>query len=75
MTAVNGRLTLAHALEKSRLGSRCGTVDLVGDKNIRENGTRAEYEIRGLLVKVVDTRDVGGEKVGGELNSLDLARN
>ena len=72
--AVNGRLTFAHALEKRGLGSRCGTVDLVGDKNICENGTRAEYEIRGLLVKVVDARDVGGEKVGGELNSLDLAR-
>jgi len=72
--AVNGRLTLAHALEKRGLGSRCGTVDLVGDKNICENGTRAEYEIRGLLVKVVDARDVGGEKVGGELNSFDITR-
>ena len=72
--AVDGRLTLAHTLKKRGLGSRCGTVDLVGDKDICKNGTRAEYEIRGLLVKVVDARDVGGEKVGGELYSLDLTR-
>ncbi len=54
------------------MGPGRGPVDLVGKQDLAEHRTRAEAELRLLLVKEVQTRDVGGQKVRGKLDAGEL---
>ena len=64
-----GHLALLHALEERGLRLRRGAVDLVDEKDVREDGARPELELVRALVEDVDARDVRGQKVRGELQA------
>ena len=71
--ALDGELAFLHRLEESGLRAGGGAVDLVGEDDLGDERPLAEGEVLGLLVEVVDARDVGGHEVGGELDSLEGA--
>ena len=43
--AVDGDLSLVHGFEKSGLCAGGGAIDFVGENDIGENGTLAEFEL------------------------------
>ena len=63
---------LLHGLQQGRLGFRRGTVDLVRENDVREDGTLGELEKaapgRMLLLEQLGPRDVRGHQVGRELH-------
>jgi hypothetical protein len=75
---VHGHLPLLHALQEGRLGLGARAVDLVAQHDVREDRAGLELEVAVLLVEHVDTGDVGGEQVRGELDppegAVDRAR-
>jgi len=66
--SIDGDLTLLHALQKRRLRLGPGPVDLVPEHDVREDRARLELEVTLLLVEHVHPGDVGGKKIGGELD-------
>ena len=69
--AVDGHAALLHRLEEGRLGARRGAVDLVGQHDVGKQRSRAELELAALLVEDHRARHVGGQKVGGALDSRE----
>jgi hypothetical protein len=65
---VDGDLTLLHAFQQRGLGLRRGPVDLVADDEVREDRSRLELEVAAFLVIGVDSGDIAGQQVGGELH-------
>ena len=70
--AVDCHLALLHALEERGLSLR-RAVDLVDQKDVREDRARPELELVRALVEDVDARDVRGQKVRGELQARKRA--
>ena len=70
--AVHGDVQLLHAFEQCRLGLAGGAVDLVGQKQVRHYRTGLVDE--GAAVLIVDrvADDVGGYRIGGELDTPGL---
>jgi len=71
--AVDRDLALRHRLEQGRLRLRRRPVDLVGQHDVGEHGTRAEVELARRAVPDVHAHHVGGEQVRGELDAAVLA--
>src|SRR5260370_42370133 len=71
--AVDGDLALFHGFEKSGLGLWAGSVDLVGEQDLREYRARPELEVVELLIECTDAGDVGGQQVGRELGAAEGA--
>ena len=71
--AVAGDLALAHRLEHRALGTRRGPVDLVGKEDIGEDRAGDEREPLLLGVEQTPSRDIGGDQVAGELDSVEPA--
>ena len=69
---VHGDPALLHALEQPGLGLGRRAVDLVDERDVREDRPRPELEA--LLAAVVDVRpdDVRGQQVGGALDAREL---
>jgi hypothetical protein len=63
---------LLHRLEQSRLRLRWGSIDLVGQKHLAENGAFPKNEVIGSPIENVCPRDIGWKQVGGELDTLVL---
>ena len=49
------------------------SVDLIGEKDLREHGAGPKFEVLQLLVEDGDPGDVGGQKVGRELDASEGA--
>ena len=71
--AVDRHLALFHRLEERGLGLGAGPVDLVRQKDLREHRPGPELELVELLVEGADACDVGGQKVGRELDPAECA--
>jgi len=69
---VDGDSALLHGLEEAALRSRGGSVDLVGQQNVGEDGTGSGLEGRGAGVVHRDAQDVRREEVAGELDSAEV---
>jgi hypothetical protein len=67
----DGDLALFHGFEEGGLDFGGRAVDLVGEDEVVEDGAGLEAELTFAFGCVVDLRsdDVGGEKVGGELDA------
>jgi hypothetical protein len=67
-----GDRALLHGFEQRRLGFGRGTVDLVGQHEVGENG--AGLEAKGLPAALIGfddhaAHDVGGHQIGSELDA------
>ena len=62
--------SLLHRLEQRRLRSRGGAVDLVGEKDVREDD--AALEDRLAAPHLLDADDLVGSQVWRELDALEL---
>jgi hypothetical protein len=71
--AGNGDLSLLHRFEQRRLHLRGGTVDLVGEHQIAENGAGLEFKAAVLFPIDVRAGHVGGKQIGRELHPAKLA--
>ena len=71
--AADRHLALLHHLEQRALHLRRRAVDLVGEKQVRED--RAERRLELAVLLVVDPRadEVGGHEIGRELDPLEVA--
>jgi hypothetical protein len=69
--AVDGDLSLFHRFQQRGLSLRGGTVDLVGEDELGNDGTGPVFEAVGLLVEYVDPGHIAGEEIGGELDALE----
>ena len=67
--AVDGDLALAHRLEQRGLGAGRRTVDLVGEEDVREDGTRHEEVLAGA--DDVLPVQLDGRRVRRELDALE----
>ena len=67
--AVDRHLALLHRLEEGGLGARRRAVDLVREQHVREDGAREEDVLAGL--DRVDADELGGRRVGRELDALE----
>ncbi len=70
---VDGHLVLLHAFEQRGLCLGAGPVDLVPENDVGEDRPGLELEVAPLLVVDVDAGDVGGQKVGRELDPAERA--
>ncbi len=66
---VDGDLPFLHRLQQCGLGLGGGAVDLVGDDDVGEHGTRFELELTLDGVEGRNTGDVAREQVGRELDA------
>ena len=73
--SVDRHLGLFHDLQERGLGLGRGTVDLVCQDDLREDGASVEDPLARLLVEHVHAGDVGGQQVGGELDTRVRAVN
>ena len=62
--AVDGDLPLLHRLQQRGLGLRCGAVDLVGEDELRDDGTGRNSKRLRLLVEDVDPVTSLGRRSG-----------
>ena len=70
--AVDAHLPLGHRLQQRRLGlGRC-PVDLVGEKQVGEDRSAAEFETARLHVVDRRAEQVGGQQVRGELHAREV---
>jgi ABC-type multidrug transport system ATPase subunit len=72
---VEGDLTFVHRLEKRRLGTGAGAVDLVGEKNVGEDRPLPENELAAPLIVNADPENIGRKKVARELDAPELSAN
>ncbi len=63
---------LLHGLQQGTLDLGRGTVDLVGQEQVREDRPLVDAEVVGPLVEDLRADDVGGEQVDGELDPGEL---
>ena len=68
-------LTLLHRFEQTALRFRGSAVDLVGEQNVGEDRTFLDSESRRGCVVDARADDVGGQHVGGQLDTLEARRN
>ncbi len=61
--------SLLHGLQEPALGSGRSPVDLVGQENVGENGSRPGLELGGPGIVEGHSQDIGGEEITGELDS------
>jgi hypothetical protein len=66
-------LLLLHHLEQRALDLGRGPVDLVGEQQVREDGSERGRELTGLLVVDPRADEVGRHEIRGELDPLELA--
>ena len=68
----NGDAALLHGLEEGGLCFRRGAVDFVCEDDVCEEGTGLKYELAAAIDFLEDgiSRDIAGEEVWGELNTL-----
>ena len=59
-----------HGLEQRALGFGRGSIDLIGQHQLRKNRTALKSEFAGFAVKDGYTEDVGGQQIAGELHAL-----
>jgi len=71
--SVEGDLTLVHRLEKRRLRSRAGAVDLVREEDVGEDGALSQDELALALVVDADAEDVAREEIARELHAPQIA--
>ena len=67
---VHRHLTLLHGLQQRRLGPGGGPVQLIGQKQVAEDGALLIFHGPGPLVIDGETRHVRGHHVRGELHPL-----
>ena len=68
---VERHLGFIHRFQQTRLGLRGGSIDLVGQDDVGEEGARLEDERAALGLPDRDAEDIGREHVGGELDALE----
>ena len=64
-------LTLLHRLEQGTLYLGRRTVDLIGQHEIGEDRTLLDRELFGLLAVNQCTDQIGGQQIGGKLNTAE----
>ena len=62
-------LMLFHSFQERRLGLGGRAVNFIGQKKIGEDRSRAELELALTVVPHQRTRDIGGHKIWGELDT------
>ena len=70
--AADRHLALLHDFEECALYLGGGTVDLVGEQQVREHRAQRRLEVTRLLVVDPGADQVRRHEVGGELNALEL---
>jgi len=71
--SVDGDASFRHRFEQRCLCSWRCPVDFVGEQNLGEDRTGAEFKFRILLVEDRCAGDIGGQQVGGALDSFEVA--
>ena len=71
--AADGHLPLLHGFQHGALGLGAGTVDLVQQDKIGEDGTEDRLELAGLLMIDLGSYNITGQQVGGTLYPGELA--
>src|SRR5437016_4043873 len=71
--AVDRHLLLLHRFQQGRLRLGRRAVDLIGEQDLREDRPLAELELLRRWAVDVDARDIGGEQVRRELQTLEAA--
>src|SRR5262245_21410489 len=66
-------MAFGHSLKQTALRLRRRAVDFVRENDVGEYRSWFEFEISAVLVVNRDTDDIRGEKIAGELNSLEAA--
>ena len=68
----HGHAALLHGLEEGGLRFRRGAVDFVGEDDVREQWAGLEHELAAAidLLKYGISRNIAGEEIGGELDTL-----
>ena len=69
----DGHLALLHGLEEGGLHLGRRTVDLVGQYEVGEHRALLDLELLALLAVDHSTDKVGGEQVGGKLDTAELS--
>ena len=67
--AVYGNLFFFHGFQEGGLHFGRGAVDFVGQQEVVENGAGVEFELAIGRLENVDTEEVGGQHVVGELDA------
>jgi len=67
---VDGDLRFVHSFEKGGLRAWRGAIDFIRENDVGEDGALPELELARLRIVDADAENVGGEKVGGELDAL-----
>src|SRR5205807_7457559 len=71
--AVDRHLLLLHRFQQCRLGLGRRAIDLIGEQDLCEDRALAELELLGRRAVDVHARDIGGEQVRRELQTLEAA--
>src|SRR6202165_772775 len=71
--AIDRHLLLLHRFQKGRLRLGGGPVDLIGEQDLREDRTLAEFELLGRGAVDIDPRDIRRKQVRRELQPLEAA--
>ena len=70
--AFDGYLLFAHCLEQRGLSLGRGTVDFVGQHDLRHYRAGPVLELAGLLVEYRGAGNVAWQQVGGELQPFEI---
>ena len=70
--AAEGHFSLLHCFEKGSLDLGRGSVDLIGEEEVGENGAPVGAEFACLAIEDLGSEDVGGEEVDGELDAAEI---
>ncbi len=70
--APDADLALGHGFEQGRLDLGRSTVDLVRQHQVVEDRPLLEHETAGFRTIDLGAGDVGGQQVGGELDTMEL---
>ncbi len=69
--AVEGDLMLFHGLEQCTLRLGRGSIDFIGEHQLRENRAALKPELAGLAVENGHAQHIGGQQIAGELDALE----
>ena len=69
--SANSHAAFLHGFKQRTLRLGCGAIYFIGQKNLREDGPLAKLKVAAVLAFDHDrcSSDIGGHKVGGELNA------
>ena len=69
--AIDADAASRHRLQQSALGAGAGSIDLVSQQHLAEQGPGLKAELRRAGIKHIDAGEISGQQVTGEADALE----